>query len=116
MTLDSGDSGSRHLSIVEEILHFNDTGYAAGPERELLSALLFDGIQSFLNFAKRDGSEARARFREAYSWIHKKGDEYIFSFDSVCEGLGIDPEFLRYGLANVCATNALKGKRRGTRL
>jgi hypothetical protein len=98
-------------TFVEEVTEF-ERGYARGPERELLSALLFDGIQSYLNYANSRGSESRSRFREAYAWIHKKNDNYVFSFESVCEALGIDPDYLRVGLANVEVSDLLRGKRR----
>lgn len=112
---ESGDGGGRRSAFVEEIAS-GDEGYAMGPERDLLSALLFDGVQSYLNYANSSASEARSRYREACAWIYKKGDEYIFSFDSVCEGLGIDPDYLRSGLASVTSAGVLKGKRRSTRL
>ena len=79
----------------------SDGGYARGPERALMSALLFDGIQSYMSFATTGGRAQRTRHREAFNWVHKQGgNDYIFSFESVCEALGIDPNFLRYGLLN----------------
>lgn len=112
---DSGEGGGRRSTFIEDIVN-GDDGYAMGPERDLLSALLFDGVQSYLNYANSGASEARTRYREACAWIYKRGDEYIFSFDSVCEGLGIDPDYLRSGLSSVTAEGVLKGKRRSTRL
>ena len=54
------------------------TGYASGPERELLSALLFDGVQSYLSYALCDSAVVRDKYKEAYAWIHSKESEYIF--------------------------------------
>jgi hypothetical protein len=81
-------------------------GFAEGPERNLLTALLFDGIQSYMAYFFAKGASAKTKYREAYSWIHKRGDDYVFSFENVCEALGIDPEYLRLGIANACATQA----------
>jgi len=89
-----------------------ERGYARGPERELLSALLFDGLQSYLNYSQARSSEMRARFRESFAWIHRRGDSYVFSFESVCDALGIDPDSLRVGLINVESSEILRGKRR----
>jgi len=92
---------------------FPEGGYATGPERDLLSALLFDGIQSYLNYGKSRSSEDRARYREACAWIHKESDEYVFSFINVCDALGVDANFLRLGLGNVTSSELMRGKRRG---
>jgi hypothetical protein len=79
-------------------------GYARGPERSLLSALLFDAVQGYVNYTCSDRAGVRNRYREAYEWVQRRGSDYVFAFDSVCEALGIDPNFLRCGLANVSTT------------
>ena len=81
--------GFGNTSLVNDIL-IGEGGYARGPERALLAALLFDGVQSYMNYAQclieeTDGS----KYREAYNWVHRQGGEYIFAFDCVCEALGI---------------------------
>ena len=81
------------------------TGYAAGPERDLLSALLFDGVQSYLSYALSDSLLAKDKYKEAYAWVHSKDSEYIFSFINVCEALGLDPDSLRLGILNFIHSN-----------
>lgn len=88
-----------------------DRGYARGPVRSLMSALLFDGVQAYMMYETSSGATGRQRYREAFNWVHNKGKEYIFSFDSVCEALGIDADFLRYGLVNASTTYAAEWKR-----
>jgi len=44
------------------------------------------------------GTPPIERFREVEEWITHEGNEWIFSFDNVCEFLGLDPEYLRRGL------------------
>ena len=68
-----------------------------GGERRLMAALLSDGIESYIhqhssNFPPPQGFDAS-------EWIETCDYAYVFSFDNVCEGLGIDPEYLRLGLA-----------------
>ena len=94
----------------EEIFGSNK-GYASGPERALLSALLFDGIQSYMNYVFASSASHRSRYREAFNWVHKKDTEYIFSFDCVCEALGVDSNFLRYGLLNSCSSQTYEWKK-----
>jgi hypothetical protein len=77
----------------------SERGFAQGPERALMSALLFDGVQAYLAyFLDKKGKTSDSC--EAAHWVHDNKSEYIFSFNSVCEGLGIDPNYLRYGLIN----------------
>lgn len=108
----SGSSQGFNAGVVfaEELLS-NSKGYAKGPVRSLMSALLFDGVQSFLNFALTPAKSRKSRSLEAYNWVMKKGTDYIFAFDSVCEALGVDPDYLRLGLINTCNAHAGEWKR-----
>lgn len=91
-------------SMVEDVLD-SGKGYASGPERALLSALLFDGIQSYINYTLAEGAKERSKFFEAHLWVTDRSTDYAFSFDSVCEALGVNSEYLRFGLLN--ATSSL---------
>lgn len=86
-------------SVVSEFLD-GTTGYASGPERALLSALLFDGVQSCISYFIATTPDQRSQFREAYNWVMENDSDYAFSFVCVCEALGINPEYLRLGLVN----------------
>ena len=97
------DSGFA-TSVIENILD-NKAGYADGPERALVSALLFDGVQSCVSYFIAQDPDERGRYREAYNWVMASDTDYAFSFICVCEALGINAEYLRLGLIN--ATNSL---------
>lgn len=83
-------------------------GFARGPERALLSALLFDGVQSFMNYISAENDAQRSRHREAYCWVTREGDDYVFSFGNVCHALGVDPEFFRKGLLDAINSEAFE--------
>ena len=68
------------------------------PEKALLLAILQDAIDSFLKYRGARDKVGKERFHEAKQWILETGNDWIFSFDNVCELLGIDPQFLRRGL------------------
>lgn len=70
------------------------------PEKKLMLAILEDGIACFQKYLFARDSKGKALFREAEAWVEEKGSEAVFSFDSVCEALGLDPDYLRRGLAN----------------
>ncbi len=86
-------------SVIEELLDGNK-GYASGPERGLLSALLFDGVQAYIHYALASSPKEKTRYAEAFSWVMDTGVEYAFSFNNVCEALGLNPDYVRFGLAN----------------
>lgn len=68
-----------------------------GGERKLMAALLSDGIEAYV--AHATSTEASYRRSEVSDWVETKDPAYVFSFDSVCECLGIDPDYLRMGLS-----------------
>jgi len=68
-------------------------------DQELMLAVLEDAITCFqVHFAARDKQQTRL-FREAEEWIllQEKSD-WLFSFDNVCENLGLNPGYIREGL------------------
>ncbi len=68
-------------------------------DQELMLAVLEDAITCFqVHFAARDKQKTR-QFREAEKWIllQEKSD-WLFSFDNVCETLGLNPGYIREGL------------------
>ena len=86
----------------------NVEGFAEGPERELLRALLFDGIQAYFSYSLNNAPVIKEKFKEAYYWVHARDSEYVFSFQSVCEGLGLNPDSLRLGISNFVNSNQIE--------
>ena len=68
------------------------------PEKRLMLAILEDAVGCFQNSKFASGRKQEALFREADSWILGKNSGWLFSFESVCEILGIDPSYLRQKL------------------
>jgi len=76
-----------------------------GGERKLMAALLSDGIEAYISYAsglhnrRLAGVDSLSESaREALEWVDIKDISYVFSFDNVCQSLGIDPDYLRVGL------------------
>ena len=68
------------------------------PEKRLMLAILEDAINCYQdNLLAKRGREGRL-FTEAEEWILEKGSDWIFSFKSICETLGFNPEYVRQGL------------------
>jgi hypothetical protein len=65
------------------------------PITRLMGGVLADAVRSFQrNFEARSPS-GRQEFREARFWIFYDKREGPFSFEDVCDALGIDPRRLR---------------------
>lgn len=70
------------------------------PEKKLMLAILEDAIACYQKYIfARDGKGA-ALFREAEEWVEERGSGSVFTFDSACESLGLNPEYLRRGMAD----------------
>lgn len=88
--------------IVSEEFAANEKGYATGPERALMLAMLFDAVQGYICYSQLpENRKASSPYREAYYWVHSSAKDYIFSFTSVCEALGLNPSYLTLGLLNI---------------
>ena len=68
--------------------------YISG-EKALMLAVLEDGIRCFQEHLTNPRSNPRLLSKQAEDWIRAVDYEWPFSFNNVCETLGIDPEALR---------------------
>jgi hypothetical protein len=81
------------------------------PERILMLAVLEDAVACLQKYTPSPSSKGTRLFREAMDWVLTRDDEWLFSFDSVCEALGLDPGYVRRGLIQMVET--LAKSRRG---
>jgi hypothetical protein len=68
------------------------------PEKALLVALLEDAIHTYRKYRATRGRVGKKRFREAKAWIMGGGNDWIFSFNNVCELLRLNPDYVRRGV------------------
>ena len=64
-------------------------------EQRLMLAVLVDAINSLQGWHRLGSARKRRAFAEAAQWVNTRGTGYPFSFDSICDVLGIDPAILR---------------------
>lgn len=69
-----------------------------GPEKTLMLAVLEDAIFCFQKYLFAQDKGERRLFCEAQDWILEEDKDWPFSFETICEVLGIDPNYLRQGL------------------
>ena len=69
---------------------------AVCPETALMYAVLED---AFLCFHKQfEAAQPMQRTREAEDWFFKDNSRWLFSFLSVCDALGLEPNYIRQKL------------------
>jgi hypothetical protein len=68
------------------------------PEKRLMLAILEDAVTCFQEKLMAQRGKNRRLFEEAEDWIVEVGGDGLFSFDTICETLGINPEYVRRGL------------------
>jgi hypothetical protein len=71
--------------------------YISG-EKALMLAVLEDGIRCFQEHLRNPRSNPRLLSQQAEQWIRAVDYDWPFSFNNVCETLGIDPSALRSAL------------------
>ena len=69
------------------------------PEKRLMLAILEDAIKCFQkNLLVRSGRNKRL-FEKAEQWITEVSGDWIFSFETICDTLGVNPELCAPGIA-----------------
>ena len=82
--------------VLPEQLHqgYRRDSYLSG-EKALMLAVLEDGIRCFQEHLTNPRSNPRLLSKQSEDWIRAVDYEWPFSFNNVCETLGIDPDALR---------------------
>lgn len=68
------------------------------PEQLLMLAVLEDAVLCFQDNLTAVTPRKQSLFRDAEEWILDDGESYLFSFENICEGLALDPNYVRRGL------------------
>jgi hypothetical protein len=81
------------------------------PEKRLMLAVLEDAVACFQKYVHARDNRGKTMFREAEEWIMEKNNDWLFSFEMICETLGLNPDYVRQGLMRWKETN-LSGRSR----
>ncbi|MGZ8483080.1 MAG: hypothetical protein ACXW6J_14250 [Candidatus Binatia bacterium] len=72
--------------------------YYASPEHRLMAAVLEDAVATLTTDQRRCSKRQQRDFRDALAWLKNYGEDSVLSFETICEALAIDPDYLRQGL------------------
>jgi len=68
------------------------------PEKRFMLAILEDAVASFQKYIFARDGKGKGIFREAEDWILEENSDQLFSFENICEVLGLNPSYVRQGL------------------
>jgi hypothetical protein len=69
------------------------------PEKRLMLAILQDAVVCYRRNSAAQLGKRRQLFLEVESWIKDQESDYLFSFNNICEALGINQDYLMHGLS-----------------
>jgi hypothetical protein len=67
-------------------------------ERMLLLAVLADALECYKRYAHTRDPRGQQVFEETDEWLRSTDRSSLFAFESVCDALGIEADYLRRGL------------------
>jgi hypothetical protein len=68
-------------------------------ERQLMLAVLRDALDCYQKYALARDPHGRNIFADAAEWIGSEDREWAFSFENICDVLGLDSAYVRHGLS-----------------
>ena len=68
------------------------------PEKRLMLAILKDAVSTFQADLFATNVKSSRRFEQAKDWITEADGDWVFSFENICEHLGLNPAYVRNGL------------------
>jgi hypothetical protein len=67
-------------------------------EERLMLAVLESAVEDFQKYVPARKPGGKQRFQEAEEWFLEKDGEALYSFENICETLGLHPDPIRNGL------------------
>jgi hypothetical protein len=67
-------------------------------EEKLMLAVLENAVEYFQKYVLARNTRGKQLFQEAEEWFLDKDGEALYSFESICETLGLHPDPIRRGL------------------
>ena len=85
---------------LEDLLGSQRANGIGGPERSLMQAMLQDAVLCLMRQAA-PMNERPQLYAEARAWVESRSRAWVFSFESVCDALGINADYARRRLMSL---------------
>ena len=84
--------------LLEQYLETTRRKIVLQPEKRLMLAILKDAVSTFQADLFAANAKSSRRFEQAKDWISETDGDWVFSFQNICEHLGLNPAYVRNGL------------------
>lgn len=88
--------------ILEPDIFLPSQFYGSGPlsrklegERRLMIAVLKDAVECLDKYRGSRSIAGQSLYEAAIEWIEDASNDWLFSFNNICDLLGFDPDYLR---------------------
>jgi hypothetical protein len=78
-----------------------------------MCAVLEDAVDVYRKHCVATDAKRRALFADAEAWIESDDRSWIYAFATICDHLGLDPDYLRRGLRAIAERVRGRGIARG---
>jgi hypothetical protein len=79
----------------------------ATPEKRLLLAVLEEAVATFQRYVIATDHHSRAMFADVEAWFASEETAWLYSFNGICDALGIDATYVRSGLGRWRGTHRM---------
>ena len=78
--------------------------------RRLMLSVLQDALASWFRYRRDSSKRGQRLFRETQDWFWSSDQSWLYAFESICEHLELDPDFIREQL--ICQRPAWSKRRK----
>jgi len=64
-------------------------------EKRLMIAVLKDAVECLDKYRGSRNSAGQSQYENAIEWVEDESNDWLFSFNNICDLLGFDPDYLR---------------------
>ena len=64
-------------------------------EKRLMIAVLKDAVECLDKYRESRSSAGQIQYENAIEWVEENSNDWLFSFNNICDLLGFDAEYLR---------------------
>jgi hypothetical protein len=96
--IDEGDSFRIDNLIRGKAQDRAETKYFRDPVIRLMLAVLEDAVNCYVKYEGAKSRRGQRIFREAKEWFFSDDANWLFSYENICDLVGINPNYLRSGI------------------